>query len=55
MTDGASLRLPRAKSLHLEGLGLPEKRAMLAQDGSGLMRFLEIDIAYTEGISSQEA
>ena len=47
--------LPRDESLHLEGLGRPEKTAMLAQDAGGLMRILEMVVAYIGGSSFQEA
>ena len=52
---GAALRLSRAESLHLEGMGRQEKRAMLAQDVGGMMRILEMVVDYTEGSSSQDA
>ncbi|CAI8617503.1 unnamed protein product [Vicia faba] len=53
--EGAALRLPQAESLHLEGLDLSEKRAMLVQNVGGLTRILEMVVAYTDGNSSQEA
>ena len=36
-------------------MDLPNKRAMLAQDAGGLMRILEMVVAYTEGSSLLEA
>ena len=36
-------------------MGRLEKRAALAQEACGLMQILEVAVAYTEGISSQEA
>ena len=53
--EGAALCLPWAESLHLEGTGHLEKMVMLVQDVGGLMRILEMVVAYTEGSSSQEA
>ena len=52
--ESATLRLPRAESLLLEGTSHPEKRATLAQDEGGLMRILEMVVAYIKGSSSQE-
>ena len=50
--EGATLRLPHAKYLHLEETGRPKKRVMLAQDAGGLMRVLEMAVAYTVGSPS---
>ena len=53
--EGATLRLPRAESLLLERMACPEKRATLTQDAGGLMRVLEMEVAYTKAGLSQEA
>ena len=50
--ESATLHLPRAESLLLEGMNRPEKRVTLAQDAGGLMRILEMVVVYTEGSSS---